>query len=71
MIERPSIKFPTAIKIPTKLVTPSTPRDSGLNEMKKGVGSRQLPIIEFPLKFLLCLIELYYIQKKIYGKWTT
>ena len=39
MIERLSIKLPTTIKIPTKPVTPSTPRDSGLDEMKKGVGN--------------------------------
>ena len=49
MIKRPSIKLPTAIKIPTKSVTPSTPWNSGLDEMKKGVRSRQLPIIEFPM----------------------
>ena len=51
MIKRLTTKLPTAIKIPTKPVTPSTPRNSGLDEMKKGVGSRQLPIIEFDLKF--------------------
>ena len=50
MIKGPNIKLPTAIKIPTKSVTPSTPRNSGLDEMKKGVGIRQLSIIEFPLK---------------------
>ena len=50
MIKGPSIKLPTAIKIPTKSVTPSTPRNSDLDEMKKRVGSRQLPIIKFPMK---------------------
>ena len=35
MIERSCIKLPITIKIPTKPVTPSTPRDSGLDEMKK------------------------------------
>ena len=52
MIKRPSIKLPTAIKILTKPVTPSTPRNSGLDEMKKGKGSRQLPIIEIHYEIL-------------------
>ena len=38
MIKKPSIKLPTAIRIPTKPVTPSTPRNSGLDEKKKGKG---------------------------------
>ena len=49
MIKGPSIKLHTAINIPTKFVTPF-PRNSGLDEMKKGVGNRQLPIIEVPVK---------------------
>ena len=39
MIKRLNIELPTSIKIPTKPVTPSTPRDTGLDEMKKGVES--------------------------------
>ena len=34
MIKRPNIELPISIKIPTKPVTPSTLRDSGLDEMK-------------------------------------
>ena len=34
MIKRPNIELPTFIKIPTKPVTPSTSRNSGLDEMK-------------------------------------
>ena len=50
MIKGPSIKLPIAIKIPTKSVTPSIPRKTGLDEIKKGVGSRQLPFIKVPVK---------------------
>ena len=40
MIERLNVKLPTSIESPTKSVTTSTPRNSSLNEVKKGVGSR-------------------------------
>ena len=49
-IKRLNIKLPTSIKTPREFVTTSTPRNSSLNAMKKGIGSRQLPIIKFPIK---------------------
>ena len=50
MIKRLNIKLPTSIKTPKKFVTTSTSRNSSLNEVKKGIGSRQLPIVKFPIK---------------------
>ena len=49
-VERLNIKPPTSIKTPRKIVTTSTPRNSRLNEVKEGIGSRQLPIIKFSMK---------------------
>ena len=49
-IKRLNIKLPTSIKTPKNSVTISTPRNSSLNEVKKGIRSRQLPIIKFPIK---------------------
>ena len=43
IIKRPNIKLPTSIKTPKKFVTTFTPRNTSMNEVKKGIGSSQLP----------------------------
>ena len=50
IIKRPNIELSTTIKAPKKYVTTFTPRNLSLNEMKKGIGRSQLPIIKFPIK---------------------
>ena len=50
IIKRPNIKLPTSVKTPKMSVTTFTPRNSSLNEVKKGIGSSQLPIIKFPIE---------------------